>query len=329
MPGLDLEDHVSMTPGIDATRPTPSAFISYSWDSDEHRTWVRDFATRLRANGVNVVLDQWDVQPGDQLPAFMERAVRENDYVIIICTPSYAERSNQRRGGVGYEGDIMSGEVLTNQNQRKFIPIFRDGNQWQTAAPTWLQGKYYIDLRGNPYDEDRYQDLLTTLHGLRPTRPPLGERRAARPVEPYTPAVPELPIEPIRIMGVIVDEVTVPRRDGTVGSALYRIPFQLNRPPGAAWAELFIQHWNRPSRFTSRHRPGIAYVADDRIYLDGTTMEEVERYHRDTLVLAIRETNDDIAEREEQERAAAERRRQQQEEHARAVRDAAQRINFS
>jgi hypothetical protein len=36
------------------------------------------------------------LQPGDQLPAFMERAVRENDYVLIVCTPTYADRSNRR-----------------------------------------------------------------------------------------------------------------------------------------------------------------------------------------------------------------------------------------
>ena len=34
--------------------------------------------------------------PGDQLPGFMERAVRENDYVLIVCTPTYADRSNRR-----------------------------------------------------------------------------------------------------------------------------------------------------------------------------------------------------------------------------------------
>src|SRR4051812_25772594 len=102
-----------MTPTIEAARPTPRAFLSYAWENEEHRAWVREFATRLRTDGVNVTLDQWDVQPGDQLSAFMERAVRENDYVIIVCTPTYAERSNERRGGVGYEGDIMTVETMT------------------------------------------------------------------------------------------------------------------------------------------------------------------------------------------------------------------------
>ena len=32
----------------------PTAFISYSWESDEHRDWVRGLATDLRARGVDV-----------------------------------------------------------------------------------------------------------------------------------------------------------------------------------------------------------------------------------------------------------------------------------
>ena len=80
------------------TRATPKAFISYSWDDDTHTAWVLAFATRLRADGVVVTLDQWHLHPGDQLPAFMEKAIRENDYVLIVCTPYYAERSNGRLG---------------------------------------------------------------------------------------------------------------------------------------------------------------------------------------------------------------------------------------
>lgn len=125
----------------------PTAFISYSWDDDYHKYWVRDLAARLRGQGVDVMLDQWENAPGDQIPAFMERAIRDNDHVLIICTPRYKRRSDNREGGVGYEGDIMTAEVLTTQNHRKFIPILRRGT-WEEAAPSWLQGKYYIDLCG-------------------------------------------------------------------------------------------------------------------------------------------------------------------------------------
>lgn len=85
-----------------------SAFISYSWDDEPHRDWVRRLAERLRADGVDVSIDRWGTAPGDQLPAYMEKAIRDNQFVAIICTPRYKRRSDAREGGVGYEGDIMT-----------------------------------------------------------------------------------------------------------------------------------------------------------------------------------------------------------------------------
>jgi hypothetical protein len=39
------------------------------------------------------------------------------------------------------------------------------------------------------------------------------------------------------------------------------------------------------------HRPGIASIYDDTIHLDGTTIDEVKSYHRETLILATNEAN--------------------------------------
>jgi hypothetical protein len=153
--------------------PTPTVFLSYSWDSHEHQRWVRELAARLRADGVSTVLDQWHAVPGDQLPLFMETAVRESQYVLVICTPAYKLKSDNRHGGVGYEGDIMTAEAFTKAQRRKFIPVLHSGD-WQLAAPSWLLGTYYIDLRGEPYSEASYQDLVDTLHGRREQAPPVG-----------------------------------------------------------------------------------------------------------------------------------------------------------
>lgn len=148
----------------------PSAFISYSWDSQEHKQWVFELATRLRNDGIEAVLDQWHLVPGDRLPAFMEQAIRDSDYVLIICTPRYKEKADRREGGVGYEEDIITGEVLTTRYDRKFLPILRSGEATE-ATPTWVGGKYYIDLRGNPYSEIAYQDLKTTILRTREPAP--------------------------------------------------------------------------------------------------------------------------------------------------------------
>ena len=99
----------------------PSAFISYSWEDEKHKEWVKKFAEQLRKDGVDAILDQWHLDLGDQLPDFMEKSIRDNDFVLIICTPKYKEKSDMRAGGVGYEGDIITAEVFTNRNHKKFI----------------------------------------------------------------------------------------------------------------------------------------------------------------------------------------------------------------
>ena len=311
--------------------PSPTTFISYSWDDDAHRKWVRDLAARLRSDAIDARLDQWETVPGDQLPAFMERAIRDNQYVLIICTPRYKVRSERRQGGVGYEGDIMTAEVLSKANHRKFIPILCRGS-WTEAAPSWLIGKYYVDLSANPYSEDAYQDLVTTMLGARPTPPSLGPRRrevpaAGAPREPQAPSG-QPATGDVRIVGVVVDEVTEPRLDGTRGSGLYAVPFRLSKTPSAEWVEAFVATWNHPPRFSTMHRPGIARVRGDRIVLDGTTIEEVEKYHRDTLILCVKRANEVIAEWEAKSAQAEQERLRQSQEHRKSVEDVSRRIKF-
>lgn len=278
-------------------RQPPRAFVSYAWESTELKTWVKSLSTRLRQDGVEVLLDQWAVAPGDQLPSFMEGAIRDNDFVVIICTPTYKAKSEGRKGGVGYEGDIMTTEVLQSRNNRKFIPVLKC-ESWEASSPSWLQGKYFIDLRGEPYSEDHYQDLLVTLLGNREIAPAVGKQAEARPTEAADTStryakMPQVmqTSSPLKITGIIADQVSAPRNDGTPGSALYRVPFRLSRSPSHYWAEAFVKTWDMPPQFTSMHRPGIARVTGNTIVLDGTTLEEVERYHRDTLKLCVNEAN--------------------------------------
>lgn len=317
--------------------PAPKVFISYSWDDDPHIAWVRDLATRLRSQGgVDVTLDRWHAVPGDQLPAFMERAIRENDYVLIVCTPNYKERSDSRIGGVGYEGDIMTAEIFSSQSpqtHRKFIPIHRCG-KWDEAAPSWLKGKYRIDLRSEPYSETSYEDLLSTLHNARSQAPPIGPRpdfsAKLQPPKGVTPQVPiaEGPEAPIGIKGVIVDEVGYPKNDGTRGSALYSVPLQLSRRPSLEWAELFVQTWDRPPEFSTMHRPGISHIEGDRIVLNGTSLEEIEKYQGKTLKLVVDRVNEIIAEHERTQRSQVDEEERRRQEHRRQVEEAARHLSF-
>lgn len=132
----------------------------------------------------------------------------------------------------------------------------------------------------------------------------------------------------IRIVGIVASEATCPLNDGSPGSALYAVPFKLSRVPSPLWANAFIKNWDRPSLFTTMHRPGIARVQGDRIVLDGTTVEEIEKYHKSTLELAVQKANEieqdshgrRVQQQAEQDKLHAE--------HRSHVEDAAKRIKF-
>jgi len=132
----------------------------------------------------------------------------------------------------------------------------------------------------------------------------------------------------IRIKRVITEEVGVPRNDRTPGSALYAVPFQLTTTPSALWTRLFLEAWELPLRFTSMHRPGIARILGDRIILDGTTIEEVERFHLETLKLAIAEANKFEKEERRKSKSRASAQEKKTEQHLKHVATVASRLNF-
>ena len=309
----------------------PSVFISYSWGNPKHQNWVREFAARLRSDGVEAVLDQWELEPGDQLTHFMEKAIADNQFVLIICPPTYKRKSEAREGGVGYEDDIMTADVMTTNNHRKFIPILRTGSP-KESVPSWLSGKIYIDLSGSPYPESSYDELLDTILGRRAKAPEVKKPKARGnlpkkiPVQNENSNISEF--EDITIVEIITDEVTVPRNDGTRGSALYKVPFLLSSVPPSEWKEIFIINWDSPLSFTTKHRPGTARLYDNKLILERTTIEEVNDVHKKTLKLVIEKTNADYrnwkqrVEREEAEEQA------RQEEHRQHVNRLAESISF-
>ena len=152
---------------------TTRVFVSYSWDDEPHKTWVARLAAALRRDGVETRLDRWHSELGDPLPAFMEREIRDNDYVVIVCTPEYRRKSDEGTGGVGFEGAIMTGEIAERGNHRKYIPVLARGG-WSDAAPSWLRGKRYADLGTAERYAAGYAELLRTLQGRKSEAPPIG-----------------------------------------------------------------------------------------------------------------------------------------------------------
>ncbi|HEY9207358.1 MAG TPA: toll/interleukin-1 receptor domain-containing protein [Candidatus Methanoperedens sp.] len=155
----------------------PTCFISYSWDNDEHKDWVRGLATELMHNGIETKLDQWDCHLGMDLTNYMETCVRESDFVLLICTPNYCRKANNGHGGVGYEKNIVTGEIFEGiASPKKFVPVLRKGSPID-SLPSYLKSRMFIDFRNDNTFDLNIKQLIRHLHNSpKYIRPDLGEK---------------------------------------------------------------------------------------------------------------------------------------------------------
>ena len=152
-----------------------TAFISYSYDSDEHKQWVLRLAQNLRRDGINVILDQWSLRLGNDMFSFMESSIQQSQFVLIIGTENYAKKANMRSGGVGYEATIITPEIVLSTSQGKFIPILKSGD-FSSSMPLFLKSRYAIDLGTYPDSTSQYEELVKHIYNNKAKLPPIGKK---------------------------------------------------------------------------------------------------------------------------------------------------------
>ena len=158
----------------------PKVFISYSHDSPEHRRWVSELGAKLRHNGVDAILDQWDLGPGDDVTQFIERGIIDSDRVLVVCTDQYVRKANAAEGGVGYERMIVTAQLVQDLGTNKFIPVIRQASR-QEKTPTFLGTRVYIDFRNDSQFESEFEKLIHELHRVPVVeKPPLGKNPFAK-----------------------------------------------------------------------------------------------------------------------------------------------------
>jgi tetratricopeptide (TPR) repeat protein len=167
-------------------------FISYSHDSAAHMDRVLALANRLRQEGVDCHIDQYEQSPREGWPQWCDRQIEESSFVLVACTETYLRRFKGEEAagkglGVTWEGHIVTQELYNAQGQNnKFVPITFSA---QDAAhiPMILQGTTYYQISEEGYDQ-LYRRL--TNQPLIPM-PALG---AVKPMPPreVLPSVPPL-----------------------------------------------------------------------------------------------------------------------------------------
>jgi small GTP-binding protein len=135
--------------------------------SSKDKPVVRPVAERLRADGLRVWLDDWEIRPGDSIPAKIEEGL-ERSRVLVLCMSAQAFGSDwaQLESGTFRFRDPLNKE-------RRFIPLRLDEAPIKGSLAQFL----YINWR----PEEREQEYAKLFGACRPlAKPKALEVEAAR-----------------------------------------------------------------------------------------------------------------------------------------------------
>src|SRR5512134_3999185 len=135
------------------TGTAPKVVISYSHDNARHQERVLGLADRLRADGIDAEIDQYNDSPPEGWPRWCERQIEAADAVLMVCTETYHRRvkgAEQPGAGLGvvWEAAIIR-QLLYDAGvvSSKFVPVlFADGSPEHIPTPIKAWTRYVVDM---------------------------------------------------------------------------------------------------------------------------------------------------------------------------------------
>lgn len=140
-------------------------FISYSWDSEEHKATVLSFVALLRERGFNATFDEAIMQneSATHFGKMMVYNIQSSQKVIIILTQEYKHKADNNDGGVGIEYGYIIDDI--NKEKDKYILVsFQklDSKVINTILPFGFGSRDIIDLTVD--QENGFEKLFSKLN---------------------------------------------------------------------------------------------------------------------------------------------------------------------
>src|SRR4051812_7755145 len=136
----------------------PKAFISYSHDSEAHKDRVFNLSERLRADGIDCHIDQYEIAPPEGWARWTRDRIRQADFVLVGCTETYERRYEGievagRGTGAKWEGGIITQQLYESEGRNsKFIPVVFSAQDTAHIPLELRQGTYHIVDSERGYD---------------------------------------------------------------------------------------------------------------------------------------------------------------------------------
>ena len=153
-------------------------FISYAWEDESFSQTILEFSNKLRANGIDANIDQYEENPDMGWPIWMEQQIETSDYVLVVATKAYLDKFMQVQQGKGVSWEISSiYQSLYNLqgHNDKFIPVVFNESD-----------KQYIVKALQPYTNynviTQFEKLVNRIKGIKNVqKPPVIEALPPKP----------------------------------------------------------------------------------------------------------------------------------------------------
>lgn len=137
----------------------PKIYLAHA---SEDKPRIRPLAEYLMANGIEVWLDEWEIEPGDSLREKMEEGLGAMTHFVVALT-----ETSITKPWVAKEIDV--GLVRQVGGQSRFVPLLIHLNPAKLSP--FLQSMLYLSI--DPADETQCKALVDRLHGIS-RKPALG-----------------------------------------------------------------------------------------------------------------------------------------------------------
>ncbi|MFO0812281.1 MAG: toll/interleukin-1 receptor domain-containing protein [Gemmatales bacterium] len=173
------------------------AFVSHA--SEDKERFVLDFASKLRANGVDAWLDRWEMLPGDSLvDKIFEEGLKEANAVIVVLS-----KHSVKKPWVVEE--LNAAFVKRIQAQTKLIPVLID----DCDVPECLASTLWEKINPNSDYNENVRRIVNSIYGIN-QKPELGN--------------------PPTITSLIIDDIPgLTRQDSIVFSTTYEEMLRTSR----------------------------------------------------------------------------------------------------
>ncbi len=131
----------------------PKVFISHA--SEDKNRFVIDFATRLRAKGVDAWVDRWEMLPGDSLVDKVFEEGIKNAQAVIVVLSNYSVTKKWVRE------ELNAAFIKRINDASKLIPVVID----ECEVPETLKSTVWERIRNLTSYDAEFERILMAIYG--------------------------------------------------------------------------------------------------------------------------------------------------------------------